>query len=88
LQSSSPSLQSLPSSSTTTRTMPPIHLFDKARIQWISDSLLDWLLESTSPDITTKVLAIYDFDAYSDELNFVFGQADLGEEYRQSIFLG
>jgi predicted Zn-dependent protease len=86
LQSSSPSLQSLPSSSSTT--MPPIHLFDKARKQWISDSLLDWLLESSNPDSTTKVLAIYDFDAYSDELNFVFGQAHLGEEYRQFIFLG
>ena len=74
LQSSS--LQSLPSSSTTT--MPPTHLFDKARKQWISDNLLDWLLESNNPDSTTKVLAICDFDAYSDELNFVFGQAHLG----------
>ena len=67
---------SLQSSSITT--MPPTHLFDKARKQWISDSLLDWLLESSEPDITTKVLAICDFDAYSDELNFVFGQAQLG----------
>ena len=74
LQSSS-SLQSSPSSLTT---MPPTHLFDKARKQWISDSLLDWLLETTEPDITTKVLAICDFDAYSDELNFVFGEAHLG----------
>jgi archaemetzincin len=73
LQSSS--LQSLPSSTTT---MPPTHLFDKARKQWISDNLLDWLLESNNPDSTTKVLAICDFDAYSDELNFVFGQAQLG----------
>ena len=68
---------SLQSSSSTT-TMPPTHLFDKARKQWISDSLLDWLLESSNPDSTTKVLAICDFDAYSDELNFVFGQAHLG----------
>ena len=74
--SSSSSLQS--SSSTTTTTMPPTHLFDKARKQWISDSLLDWLLKSNEPDITTKVLAICDFDAYSDELNFVFGEAHLG----------
>ena len=73
LQSSS-SLQ-LSSSITT---MPPTHLFDKTRKQWISDSLLDWLLESNKPDITTKVLAICDFDAYSDELNFVFGEAHLG----------
>ncbi len=77
LHSLSASLQSSPSSSST-RTMPPIHLFDKARKQWISDSLLDWLLESNNPDSTTKVLAICDFDAYSDELNFVFGQAQLG----------
>ena len=74
-RSQSSSLQSLPSSSTT---MPPTHLFDKARKQWISDNLLDWLLESNNPDGTTKVLAICDFDAYSDELNFVFGQAQLG----------
>jgi archaemetzincin len=73
--SSSSSLQSSPSSITI---MPPTHLFDKARKQWISDSLLDWLLERNEPDITTKVLAICDFDAYSDELNFVFGEAHLG----------
>jgi hypothetical protein len=46
LESSSSS--SLQSSSTTT--MPPTHLFDKARKQWISDSLLDWLLKSNEPD--------------------------------------
>jgi archaemetzincin len=68
---------SLQSSSLTT-TMPPTHLFDKDRKQWISDSLLDWLLKSSEPDITTKVLAICDFDAYLDELNFVFGEAHLG----------
>jgi archaemetzincin len=77
---SSSSLQSssLQSSSSSTTTMPPKYLFDKARKQWISDSLLDWLLESINPGSTTKVLAICDFDAYSDELNFVFGQAHLG----------
>jgi archaemetzincin len=74
--SSLQSFSSLQSSSITT--MPPTYLFDKARKQWISDSLLDWLLESNDPDITTKVLAICDFDAYSDELNFVFGEAHLG----------
>ncbi len=75
LQSSSSSSLQLSSSITT---MPPTYLFDKARKQWISDSLLDWLLETNEPDITTKVLAICDFDAYSDELNFVFGEAHLG----------
>jgi archaemetzincin len=69
---------SLQSSSSTNTTMPPTHLFDMNRKQWISDILLDWLLESNEPDITTKVLAICDFDAYSDELNFVFGEAHLG----------
>jgi len=69
---------SLQSSSSSLTTMPPTHLFDKARKQWISDSLLDWLLETNQPDITTKLLAICDFDAYSDELNFVFGEAHLG----------
>ena len=72
------SLQSSSLQSSSTTTMPPTHLFDKARKQWISDSLLDWLLERNEPDITTKVLAICDFDAYSDELNFVFGEAHLG----------
>ena len=37
-----------------------------------------WLLETNQPDITTKLLAICDFDAYSDKLNFVFGEAHLG----------
>jgi len=58
--------------------MPPTHLFDKARKQSISHSLPDLLLESNNQDSTTKVLAICDFYAYSDELNFVFGQAHLG----------
>ncbi|MBD0360968.1 MAG: archaemetzincin family Zn-dependent metalloprotease [Nitrososphaeraceae archaeon] len=75
LQSSSSSSLQLSSSITT---MLPTYLFDKARKQWISDSLLDWLLELSEPDVTTKVLAICDFDAYSDELNFVFGEAHLG----------
>jgi predicted Zn-dependent protease len=36
-----------------------------------------WLLESNNPDSIT-VLAICDFHAYSDGLNFVFGKAHLG----------
>jgi archaemetzincin len=74
----SDSLQSSSLQSSSSTTIPPTHLFDKDRKQWISDSLLDWLLESSNPDSTTKILAICDFDAYSDELNFVFGQAHLG----------
>lgn len=38
----------------------------------------DWLLGHNNPDSNTKVLALCDFDAYSDELNFVFGEAHFG----------
>jgi archaemetzincin len=60
---------------------------DKDIKQWVSHSLLDWLLESNNLDSTTKILAICDFDAYSDELNFVFGQAHLGRRLSEFIFL-
>jgi archaemetzincin len=59
-------------------TMPPTYLYDRHRKQWISDRILDWLLQNNNPDDNTKVLAICDFDAYSDELNFVFGEAHFG----------
>ena len=59
-------------------TMPPTYLCDKFRKQWISPRILDWLLQSNNLDSNTKVLAICNFDAYSDELNFVFGEAHLG----------
>jgi archaemetzincin len=59
-------------------TMPPAHLYDRRRKQWISDQILDWLLQNKNPDLNTKVLAICNFDAYSGELNFVFGEAHLG----------
>lgn len=32
-------------------------------------------LDRNKPDRYTKVLAVFDFDAYSNRLNFVFGQA-------------
>jgi archaemetzincin len=54
---------------------PPLNLFDKNRRQWKSNDILNWLLVRTNPDIDNKVLAICDFDAYSNGLNFVFGQA-------------
>ncbi|MDQ3840030.1 MAG: archaemetzincin family Zn-dependent metalloprotease [Thermoproteota archaeon] len=59
-------------------TMPPAHLYDTSRKQWISDKILDWLLRNYSPNSNTKVLAICNFDAYSDNLNFVLGEAHLG----------
>jgi archaemetzincin len=70
----SPSSQS----SAAITTMPPTYLYDKLRKQWISPRILDWLLQTNNPDSNTKILAICDLDAYSDELNFVFGEAYLG----------
>ena len=58
--------------------MPPAHLYDTRRKQWISDRILDWLLQNYNPDSNTKVLAICNFDAYSGDLNFVLRQAYLG----------
>jgi predicted Zn-dependent protease len=59
-------------------------LFDKQRNQWKSSDILQWLSDryknlhySKERRTTTKILAICDFDAYSDNLNFVFGQAHL-----------
>ena len=44
----------------------------------ISNRILDWLLQNNNPDHNTKVLAMCDFDAFSGELNFVFGEAHFG----------
>ncbi len=54
-----------------------LNLFNKQRIQCVSDRLLDWLLKEYNPDKNTKILAICDFDAYVNGLNFVFGQAHI-----------
>jgi archaemetzincin len=63
---------------TSATTMPPAHLYDTRRKQWISDKILDWLLQNYNPDSNTKVLAICNFDAYSGDLNFVLGEAHVG----------
>ena len=61
-------------------------LFDNQRNQWKSSDILEWLSdnytklyskETRRTTTTTKILAICDFDAYSDKLNFVFGEAYL-----------
>ena len=61
-------------------------LFDKQRNQWKSSDILQWLSDKykklyyskeTRRTTTRKILAICDFDAYSDKLNFVFGEAYL-----------
>ena len=55
--------------------LPPLELFDNQRKKWISDDILGWLMSKENPDINTKILAMCDFDAYSDGLNFVLGEA-------------
>ena len=62
---------------TSATTIPPAHLYDIRRKQWISDKILDWLLRNHNPDSDTKVLAICNFDAYSGGLNFVLGEAHM-----------
>jgi archaemetzincin len=54
----------------------PLNLFDKNRRQWKSDNILLWLRDRNKPDRGNKLLAICDF-AYSNGLNFVFGQAQI-----------
>src|ERR671930_1847437 len=57
----------------------PLQLFDRDRNQWKSNEILQWLLDkyrsNKATTTTTKILAICDFDAYSNGLNFVFGEA-------------
>jgi archaemetzincin len=54
----------------------PVELFDKQRKQWKSNDILQWLSNIFKPSSkSSRLLAICDFDAYSDELNFVFGEA-------------
>jgi archaemetzincin len=74
----SPSSFQVSTAAAAAATMPPTYLYDRHRKQWISNRILDWLLQNNNPYDNTKVLAIGDFDAYSDELNFVFGEAHFG----------
>jgi predicted Zn-dependent protease len=69
----------------------PDFVIDVHRRQCISDLLLDWLSEITfknnddkqlanhdgDNNNNVKLLALCDFDAYSNGLNFVFGQAHI-----------
>jgi archaemetzincin len=54
------------------------YLFNNTRNQWVSERILEWILGKSDPTSNTKILAICDFDAYSNELNFLFGQAHRG----------
>ena len=56
-----------------------IHDFiDKHRNQLRSGDFLLWILEKFKPTKEIKILVICDIDAYSGDLNFVFGQAYRG----------
>ena len=57
---------------------PPLSAFDWNRMQYISDKLLEWLIEFKRKTLTDLVLGIGAIDAYTPGLNFVFGQAALG----------
>ncbi len=50
---------------------------NRQRNQIKSPLLLHWILEKMKPTKEMKVLVICDMDAYSGELNFVFGEAHL-----------
>jgi archaemetzincin len=53
-------------------------LFNKSRNQWNSKNILEWISRKALPNSDTKILAICNFDAYSNGLNFVFGEAQMG----------
>lgn len=53
----------------------PSHALDEKRDQFKSPVILDLLDKETHCD---KILGICDFDAYAEDLNFVFGQAQHG----------
>jgi len=55
----------------------PFNSFNKQRNQWNSSNILEWLLDRNKPDGSTKILGLCDFDAYSNGLNFVFGEAHI-----------
>jgi archaemetzincin len=78
INNNSSSLLSSPFLIPPTTTMPPSYLYDERRKQWISNKILEWLLQIYNPGSNTKILAIFDFDAYSGNLNFVLGEAHLG----------
>jgi archaemetzincin len=55
-----------------------IHNFiNRQRNQVKSSKLLHWILEKIKPTKEMKILVICDRDAYSGELNFVFGESHL-----------
>ncbi|MDW3604155.1 MAG: archaemetzincin family Zn-dependent metalloprotease [Nitrososphaeraceae archaeon] len=54
------------------------NFINRQRNQLKSPVLLHYILEKMKPTKEMKVLVICDMDAYSGELNFIFGEAQLG----------
>ena len=55
------------------------NFIDRNRNQIRSPNLLHWIIKKIKPTKKeTKILSICDIDAYSGNLNFVFGEASLG----------
>jgi predicted Zn-dependent protease len=61
------------------------HLFNNSKNQWNSESILEWISKKTLSNHDAKILAICDFDAYSNGLNFVFGEAQMGGKSGSNI---
>jgi len=49
--------------------------FERRRNQWDSFKLLEWFTKKFNPSRGTKILGIFDIDAYSSGFDFVFGEA-------------
>jgi archaemetzincin len=51
------------------------HFYNKLREQYDSDLILNWIAQKTKTYKANVILGIGDFDAYADNLNFIFGEA-------------
>lgn len=51
------------------------HFYNKLREQYNSDLILNWIAQKTRTYKADIIIGIGDFDAYADNLNFIFGEA-------------
>lgn len=58
----------------------PEEVYNFKRNQYLAPPILDQLKKNIQPD-TKRTLGIIDKDLYTYGLNFIFGQADLGEKF-------
>ncbi len=49
--------------------------YNKLRGQYNSDSILEWISQKTRAYQADVIVGVGDFDAYADDLNFIFGEA-------------